>query len=478
MANSSQDSTPQLSKKSKSTAKTKTTFRLAHPPPAVKHKQRLSIRPRLLLQLHHISAASRPIPIFDVLPPVVFAPRFARRFPRIFKGKDGLGADDLIVVKSQKYDALEDEPDHRIEDDHWDARELVAAICQTRNTTENIERKTEIFFNNGRSCEASSIRNGRYDLTFVDENGLQATARWVPRQKTRSKTQDRSVAEPEEVKHTFSLMNPNTRRHPVIATLSNHSIEINDRYSAPQPQTPPKSRSSSSETPPSPEEEDCDHAGESEITEQGAVEVDEHLRTLITVSGIWVAFQEGYSPYYSGARLSPPATPASKSPRTNRSRTINSAAAQSTGLNPQNHAQNPKITSDRSSWATADLGSSVPVTARPGICRAYTTSTSFLNRAKSRKSSVQAEDGLNGTWSPSEGKRSDREISQHSRREGRRNTVSLAEKSTNATPMTGLLRSATLGKGGTAQQLQALPEKGEEHRVKAGKIKRLFGLGR
>lgn len=324
-------STPQSYKKAKG-PKTKTTFRFAYPPPAT-HKQRLSIRPRLLLQLHQTSTTSRPVPVFDVVPSGIFAPKFARRFPRIFRGTNGLLADDLMVVRSQKYEAIRDELEALAEDEHSDARELVAAICQTQHNTAKVGSSTEILFNDGRSCQAVVGRNGRYDIVFVDKEGFQTNGRWVSRHQTRSRARDRSTSEPEQAKHTFSLINPDTRRHAVIATLSRDCIEVCDRYSSPQPQASPKSSARSSATSSSSQEDDVDSSEDQAFAEPDTVVVDENLRTLITVSGIWVAFQKGYSLHYESPRFSPSMTLGLKSPRLIGTQSTNSVATQSTSPN-------------------------------------------------------------------------------------------------------------------------------------------------
>ncbi len=445
-------STPQVFKKAKS-PKTKTIFRLAYPPPA-KHKQRLSIRPRLLLQLHQTSTTSRPVPMFDVIPSVVFAPKFARRFPCIFRGTDGLGADDLMVVRSQKYEAIKDELDVPMEDERSDTRELVAAICQTYNNTAKVGSPTEILFNDGRSCQAVVGRNGRYDFIFADKEWLQATGRWVPRHTTRSRARDCSTSEPEQAKHTFSLINPDTRRHAVIATLSRDIIEVCDRYSSPQPQASPKSSARSSASSSSSQEDDCDSFGDQAFAEPGTVVVDENLRTIIIVSGMWVAFQEGYSPFYDGSKLSPSVTLGLKSPRLFGIQSTNSMAIQSTSPDLQGKIQPCSNTRGLSPSAIGHQRPSAAATTHPTLRRACTTGSS------------------------TQGDRADRGDSQHSRRGWRRNTVSSTEKHGNAIRIMGQLRDATLGKDSTIRQSRAPPEEGEGHEVRPGMIKRLLGLSR
>lgn len=451
-AQPSPGSTPQSLNKAKS-PKTKRTFRLAYPPPA-KHQQRLSIRPRLLLQLHQTSTTSRPVPMFDVIPSGVFAPKFARRFPRIFRGMNGLSADDLMVVRSPKYEAIKDELDVPAEDEHSDARELVAAICQTYNNTTKGCSPTEILFNDGRSCQVVVGPNRRYDFKFVNKEGLQATGRWVPRRTTPSRARDCSKSEPEQAKHTFSLINPDTRRHAVIATLSRDSIEVCDRYSAPQAQVSPKSPARSSATSSSSQEDDCDSFRDQAFAEPGTVVVDENLRTLIIVSGIWVAFQEGYSLFHDGSRLSPPVTLGTKSPRFFGIQITNSMGTQSASPELQGKIQPCSNAGGLSSSGTGQQRPSPAATTRPTLSRASTTGSS--NK---------------GEWA-------DGGDSQHFRRGWRRNTVSSTEKHGNAIRVMEQLRGTAMGKDSTIRQPRGPPEECEGHEVRPGKIKRLLGLAR
>ena len=452
----------------RSTARTKTTLRFAYPPPA-KHKQRLNIRPRLLLQLHQISNTSRPIPVLDVLPSVTFAPRFVTRFPRIFKGKDGLGPNDLLIVKSPKYDGVEKELDHYEEDQRGDARELVAAIRQMPHNAAQTDGQAEIVLNNGLSCEATVLRTGRYDFTFVGIDGSRTNARWVPRHTTRGEPQHLSTVEHSRIKYTFSLIDPHTRRHPVIATLSSQSIEIYDYYSTLQPQLSPKSPSPSGAIPDSPDIVAEDHFGE---FEPGVIEVDENLRTFIAVTGIWVVFQEGCSPFYNVQKLSPPLTPGMKSLYTNESRATNSVATQSTSSSDHSDKRHSRSSGEHTSSAATGHGPAHPLQTPPMIRRAYST------EATSSGDLVQAPDDEKGAGSSSDGKPFCRGLCQYSRRGRRRNTVSLVEKSTctNDVKPGRPLSNVPPHTGGEMLHLGSLPSGNQPNVIKPGRIKCLFGF--
>lgn len=396
----------------KATVSTKTSFQLAHPPPAIKHRQRFSIRPKVLLQLQQISGATRPIPVLDVLPSVVFAPRLARKFPSVFKGKDGLGADDLLVVTSQNYNYTplqKGKLDDISEEDSWATREVVAAICQPKKREANSESVIELCLNHGPVWEASRLPNGAYDFVSIDEDGNRTVARWVPRRQLTRRQSHNGHVKPEilpaeqQRKFTFSIINPNSRRHPVIATLYRSSIEISDRYSAPSDMnSPPVSIFAQM-----PASTDGPHAHfeEQEIpTATTIIETDEYMRNLIIISGIFVAFQEGYSPNFQYEKLSiSPSPTAQTKPSSQKGRTVSlnlssvgsprslatekflqqsSHCVRSTSVKPP--AALPQTSSPAAACSPVSPGSPV----LPVLPRAFSTGAAFLERAKNRRSDL------------------------------------------------------------------------------------------
>lgn len=271
--------------------RTKTTFQLRYPPPTTKQRQRLHLRPRLLLQLHRTSQVSRPTPTFDVLPSMVFAPRLARKFPHTFKGKAGLGANDLVVVSSEDYSAEPEGTEHSedwLEHETWKSRGIIAAICQLSQGDARSERKAEICLSQRRSWMASALSRGGYEFVSIDEHGVQKVARWIPRRKAirRQSSSDTASAVAEVSAETpafsFSMLDPSSRRHAIIATMDAQSMSIFNSYSKPRP---------------GPSDDDDDHSthdGTAQSKHQSSVQVDESLRNLIVVTGIFVASSEGF----------------------------------------------------------------------------------------------------------------------------------------------------------------------------------------
>ena len=377
--------------------KSKTSFRLCHPPPVHIHKQRLHVRPRVLLQLQKVSSASRPTPTFDVLPSVIFAPRLARHFPRTFKGKAGLGVDDLVVVSSENYGAQEQQSDDidDLFDDKWDKREIIAAICQpNKDDYQHGQGDTEICLNLGRSWTASQRRSGTYEFASTDDRGNRTVARWVPKQPKSDRTSISSTSD--EKRFNFSILNPNSRRHAVIATLDRQTIEISDRYSHPstslssQASSTPTTYSSSTS-----EEVRPPYMGPTPPA-RDPIEVDDALRTLIVVTGIWVAFREEFSPNFRynqntlGLSTSPNLTSGNK--RRSLSLNANQLHSNQFALPKSPSPSLSSVKRNRIDLQQTVSSSSVPLSSYPPFVtppqRSVTTGTAFMQRISARKSSA------------------------------------------------------------------------------------------
>ena len=380
-----------------SRTRTKTVFRLCHPPPVHIHKQRLHIRPRVLLQLQKICKASRPTPIFEVLPSVIFAPRLARRFPRTFKGKAGLGVDDLVIVSSENYETQEphSDDDEDLFDDKWDKREIIAAICQpSKDHYPYGQGETEICLNQGIAWTASQRRNGTYEFASTDDCGNRTVARWVARQSRSDRTSSISST-PEEKKFNFSILNPNSRRHAIIATLDRQTIEVSDQYSHPSTSisSQASSRPTTSSSPIS--EELKTPFIESSHTDRDLIEVDEALRTFIIITGIWVAFREGFSPNFKYGQSTQGLSTSSHRALIQKHRSLSLNANQFN--NNQFTIPNSPSPSHSLSGATRTRiglphtvsSSTVPLSSYPSFTppqRSVSNGTAFMQRVSTRKS--------------------------------------------------------------------------------------------
>jgi len=258
---------------------------LAQPPPRVvkRHRRFIQVRPKLVLQLQQLTE-TRPKPAYDVLPSavllgsVIAAPRLARRFPRLFfRNRGQLGANDLILAKSEDYDdPNDDDPNHA--EDSLGQRELVAVISPRILHGDD---RTDIVLHDGTIWTAAPMPNGSYEFTHEDSEGKTiSTARWVKRRLP--------LEEEEDYKFTFSILDPSSRRHPIMATLTPTTLEILDHYTTVSPLSSgkyPPSRSFSYDVhgvAPSPEPH---------RSERTTMPVSDATKTLITVSSVWISLQ-------------------------------------------------------------------------------------------------------------------------------------------------------------------------------------------
>ncbi|KAF5864693.1 hypothetical protein ETB97_006970 [Aspergillus alliaceus] len=285
----SRDTRPQAVRKHSS--RPKISYQLAHPASHARHK-RLRLRPKLLLQLQRVSQTTRPLPVLDVLPSTVFLPRLSRKFPTIFRGKKRLGSNDLIVVTSDLYErAGGDIADKYLSSDeeHGDHQEVVATICQLLKEDVLSKGKAEICLKDGPVWEATPLPNGSYEFVANTENGIQIL-RWVLRgaRNRRVSAPPGTTPQADTKRFTFSVINPNTRRHPVIATMARNHLEVFDEYAIPNASGLPMSPTSAMSVISDDSEMDAS-------LDKNVITTDDNLRTLIIITSIWVAFREGWS---------------------------------------------------------------------------------------------------------------------------------------------------------------------------------------
>ncbi|KAF2478512.1 hypothetical protein BDY17DRAFT_306071 [Neohortaea acidophila] len=265
----------EVARKAKRCNRPKTSYSICHPPPASTTRQKLHRRPRSLLQLHRLSSHARPSPAFEVIPSANYSVRLTRAITKLFPTRHARCASDLVVLKAEAYSSLES-------DEERDASDIIALICTGRKDDAHAGSRAKICFADGREWEAYTTLTGGYELFTTDEHGLGVTVRWVPKK----------CKESGRKKFNFSTISPNSRRHPVIATLDRARVDINDTFKIPNASaatplsTPRQAATPLADT----------MAEEAEETDQ--CETDDRLREVIAVSSMWVTFKEGWSPTF------------------------------------------------------------------------------------------------------------------------------------------------------------------------------------
>ncbi|KAG0644411.1 hypothetical protein HOY80DRAFT_1019592 [Tuber brumale] len=327
-------SPPTMPKKS---PRTKTAYHLAQPPPSAHlllHRHSLKPSRNLVVQLQRLSNTTRPVPTLDVLPASIFASRLKATCGRFFN--HGVGSQDLVFLASEEYGSGDEDDDDVDEDgsNGLNARHVVATVSQNyrkaplaagedgKGGSGGMARVPAIRLDSGPPWEVTQTTSGGYEFSAYQEDGSVVTARWNPRgagtpasrrrsSQTRGTNSEDSTT---ERKFQFSLVNPGSRKHPIIATLVKQTIEINDHYPAASlaspVTTPTHSRSSSPvhDTPSSPG-----------LEERLYIKTSDCIRMLTLASGIWVALREGLASSGNlhlddAAPLSPAPTPADRLP--------------------------------------------------------------------------------------------------------------------------------------------------------------------
>ncbi|KAI1200135.1 hypothetical protein F5X97DRAFT_101564 [Nemania serpens] len=292
-----------LRRKRRSGPQRGTTYVLAHPPPKLRAKQRIiHMRPNLVLQVQKVTVGLRPVPTIDVYPSfagarAIMAP-LLKRVPRIAGIKRELSGQDILLVKSENYASHASEPGSEDDDGGIMARDLLAVISPSKT-----EDKAEIVLAEGAAWVATTRSSGNsyyYEFTSVDPTGTTTTVRWVRKQTIFSSlpgtptSPNQNAAKPQlsDTKFTFSIIDPNCRRHPILATLTSTSLTIPETYTVVPQSTNRLSSNSQSSSLNSPPRSDQNQ------TVRRTQPVKEWQKSFISISAIWVALRYGWAPEF------------------------------------------------------------------------------------------------------------------------------------------------------------------------------------
>jgi len=144
--------------------------------------------------------------------------------------------------------------------------------------------------------------NGNYEFSWSDGINTKIS-RWVRRPISRVDGDTREplasgTNSPTRHKYLFSIIDPDSRRHPTMATLTQNTLDISDTFTT-------VSASASRFPPTSPvrrvaqgEGRESDKDEQAEPKERITRTVDDNTKILIQISAIWVALREGWSPYF------------------------------------------------------------------------------------------------------------------------------------------------------------------------------------
>ena len=286
-----------LRRSNRMSLRSSTSYLLAQPAP--KRNQRLlHIRPQLLLQTQQISADRRTKPTIDVYPSSAIAhsalvkPLF-KRFPRLARIKRELSVGDIMLVKSEDFNAPSSEALDEDDEDSINKRDLVAILSPVGRDM------AEIVLSDGTVWTAKPRIQGTavsYDFTTEDEQGKLRVARWACRKDTGKPAAVTVPASPTATvgstdhKFTFSMIDPSCRRHPIMATLKPSCLEVQDTFTTVSQSAgryPPTSSILGSPTSTGP-------ADDRPPPERTVQPVEDWQKTLIQVTALWVVLHHGW----------------------------------------------------------------------------------------------------------------------------------------------------------------------------------------
>lgn len=298
------------------------------------------MRARPLLQLHKLSeAGKRPEPAFDILPSAILSPKLSKAIAKAYGTKHGLCSTDVAIVRADKYH------EHG---DNEEKVEVLALLCKGRKNDSENKLKAKICLDDGTEWEACTLPNGGYEFFTTDTHGLGTTVRWIPK-RVRSKSSNRvntmasltetpndETCNPEQKKFNFSTITPNSRRHPIISSLTRTNLDISNEYFMPcststqsQSHSQPMSRTSSAEAAGVTTPNRTNSTPTAPTTAEEAIPTTPQLRTLITATGIYVALREGWCPSfrYSTSTFTATSESDTLSPSLPRSPSLHASAA-------------------------------------------------------------------------------------------------------------------------------------------------------
>jgi hypothetical protein len=283
-------------------------YRLAHPPPTVAPKKlqplQKHIRPKVLLQLQQRTRSGFHKPIYEIVPASRFSTdtRLGKKLNRLRKGKDGLHPDDLVVLKVEDYKGPDDASE---EAEFSESRTALGIISVSHGLGED---KAVLQLDNS-TWIATAGKSGSYDLVLQEDETQRA--KWYI-QKSKRKRPNSIAGLPlptlsEEQKFYFALMQPHSRQHPTVASINGTYLDIYDYYAASvsSPRTPTRPTSVVIDG-------DASSSLSTPVNEDERIPTSDLLRKLIVVSGAWVFFKRGWSPFF---RYSiPPRSSANRDP--------------------------------------------------------------------------------------------------------------------------------------------------------------------
>lgn len=266
-------------------------FALAHPARGPNYIDKTHVvkhlKSRQFLQIQKVSPETNHyVPDIDVIS--FAAPKDPIRIVSALRGllegkislRDGqllrFNKDDVLLTRYREDDS------ESVEGSHSPRKGSIMAPLEKivgREVRAVLRKDHKIILDDGRLWTAANHQNRSFEFTSTDAQGMKTVTRWVLSKRRISGIDDHpqasSTQSPETMFH-FSIIRPNTRKHAVLASLTPSSLQIKESYYEP-----------------------ATSFGTSEDFESGPKVVDEGIRSIITVTAVWVVLTLGWSPAYT-----------------------------------------------------------------------------------------------------------------------------------------------------------------------------------
>lgn len=268
-------------------------YALAHPAPIYIDKTHLvkHLRSRQFLQIQKIShETNHYTPDVDV---ISFAPpkdpiRIVSALKGLLEGKISLrdgrllrfNKDDVLLTRYREDDPQSDETAHASR-----KNSIMAPLEKIvgRDVLAVLRTDNKIILDDGRLWTATNHQNRSFEFITMDEHGVKMVTKWVLSKRRITGLDDHpgaspSAQPPDAAMFHFSIIRPNTRKHAVLASLTQSSLQIKESYHEP-----------------------LTSFGTADDFESAPKIVDEAVRSVITATSVWVVLTLGWSPAYKAS---------------------------------------------------------------------------------------------------------------------------------------------------------------------------------
>ncbi|KAJ6168155.1 hypothetical protein N7497_000998 [Penicillium chrysogenum] len=159
-------------------------------------------------------------------------PLLERGFAILFGRWKCLGPGDMIIVKSElsSVEAPDMHSERIASAEQGNAEcDIVAKICHSSSRAASAPGRLKIYLSWGTLCETYTLPSGSYEILYYSRKGVQ-TMRWALRHSKKRKSSMSAHRDNASPLFTFSIIDPGTRRHAVIASMTKDHIELAQEY--------------------------------------------------------------------------------------------------------------------------------------------------------------------------------------------------------------------------------------------------------